>query len=456
MNNRLSKSSRNPFRWIFIGLGMVTPVYGQIAESQYEVPQGLVQGGAFIDLFQPVPLVGKLRSDVWGDDNVIPRDVLNGIEDDEYSYWGGNIVIGEDGKNHMFVCRWPENHVRGDKSGHFTWWDSTVVHAVSENPLGPYTVVEEIGKGHNPEAYQVADGTWYIGVMGPWAYRADSLNGTWEKIPATFDDPDLKGYLIENRTYAPRDDGSVLMMNKCGHLFVSEKGNEDFKQLSDKSVYPSLTGDFHLEDPIFWKDEIQYHLIVNDCRGRVAYYLRSPDGLNWKWTPGHAYNLDVMTHTDGTSEKWFKLERAKVRQDQYGRVTHMNFAAIDCPKDQDVANDNHSSKNVVLPLTVPRRMVILNKEPINEDTLQIKVKILAEEGFDPHKDINLKSLKFGAPEEVDFGRGCVAVDARKSGKDAIVTFDGSGNGITKDNFAAKMIGRMKDGELAFGYASLPK
>ena len=67
---------------------LVGPLQGQSGVSTYHVPQGLVRGAAFIDRFLPVPLQGELRSDVWGAEQVIPRDVNNGIEDDEYSYWG--------------------------------------------------------------------------------------------------------------------------------------------------------------------------------------------------------------------------------------------------------------------------------------------------------------------------------------------------------------------------------
>jgi hypothetical protein len=130
---------------------MAVPLCGQTAKSTYVVPDGLVRGGAFIDCFLPVPLRGPLRSDVWGADNVIPRDVDNGIEEAVYSYWGGNIVAGDDGRNHLFVCRWPEGSKKSEeRQGHSLWWSSTVVHAVSDDPLGPYRVLEETRPGHNP------------------------------------------------------------------------------------------------------------------------------------------------------------------------------------------------------------------------------------------------------------------------------------------------------------------
>ncbi|PAY16812.1 hypothetical protein CKO51_24560 [Rhodopirellula sp. SM50] len=427
-------------------------LYGQTGESSYKVPDGLIHGGAFIDRFLPVPVIDGLESDVWGADSVIPRDADNGIEDAEFSHWGGKIITGEDGKEHLFVCRWPENERRGKREGHRLWSSSSVVHAVSDHPLGPYKVIEEIGKGHNPEIYRRKDGTFVIGVMGEKAYKAKTLVGPWTQIPTgfIFKDQDLNK---TNRTYVPREDGSLLMMNKNGYVFISEDGEEQFTQVTEKSVFPKIKN--HFEDPVIWKDEVQYHLIVNDWYTRKAFHMRSADGIEWKWDPGYAYDTSIMTHDEGTTENWFKFERPKVRQDQFGRATHMNFAAIDVVKKDDLAGDTHSSKNVVIPLVVPRRLELLSEGPLSAKTYKIRVKILAEEGFNPQTDVDVKSLMFGAPEQVDFGNGCKVIDSEASGSDLIVTFSGKGNGITKDNFAAKLIGKNSKGALLFGYANLP-
>lgn len=424
---------------------------GKSGKSQYKVPDGLVFGGAFIDRFLPVPIHDGLESDLWGAENVIPRDAHNGIEDAEYSYWGGNIIKGDDGKEHLFVCRWPENHIKG----HHIWWNSNVVHAVSAQPTGPFQVVEIIGKGHNPEIYQTKDGIYVIGVIGG-AYISESLNGPWEHIEVLHDSFPVKGKVnLTNKTYILREDGSVLMMTKRGQIYVSKDGIKHFKQITTNLVYPPVKG-ARFEDPVIWKDEVQYHSIVNDWYGRTAFYLRSPDGIHWKWAPGKAYDPSIMRHTDGTREDWYKFERPKVRQDKYGRVTHMNFAVIDTAKDEDKGSDNHSSKNVVIPLTIPRRLSILNGEAITQETREIRVKIIAEDGFDPQKDIDLQSLIFGAPELVNFGKGCGPVDAEPSGSDVIIKFTGKGHGITADNFTAKLIGRTKKGDLLFGYSKLPE
>jgi hypothetical protein len=75
--------------------------------------------------------------------------------------------------------------------------------------------------------------------------------------------------------------------------------------------------------------------------------------------------------------------------------------------------------------------------------------------FNPQTDIDFNSLRFGDPEEVNYGRGCKLLKTEKSGKDMLVTFDGVGNGIMDDEFAAKLLGKTTAGKLLFGYARLP-
>ena len=64
-------------------------------------------------------------------------------------------------------------------------------------------------------------------------------------------------------------------------------------------------------------------------------------------------------------------------------------------------------------------------------------------------------MRFGDPEEVNYGRGCKVIKTEKSGNDLLITFDGAGNGIKEDEFAAKLLGKTSTGKLLFGYARLP-
>lgn len=408
----------------------------------------LVPGGRFADRFLAMP-DGKLSSDTWGADCVKPRFVDNGIEDRERSYWGGNILKGEDGKYHQFVCGWREDSPKG----HHEWPRSIVYHAVSDNSIGPFTIRDTVGPGHNPEAFRTRSGQYVIYVIDHY-YLADRLEGPWTRHEFTFDPRDRK--IIEglsNLTFAQREDGSYLMICRGGGVWISRNGLSTYNQISDGRIYPPVEGEF--EDPVVWRDSVQYHAIVNDWLGRIAFYMRSKDGVRWVTDPGEAYMPGIAVHKDGTKEDWFKYERIKILQDAQGRAVQANFAVIDTLKNEDKPNDRHSSKNIGIPLNPGLLMTLLDPNPITPQTKEIRLLIQAEPGWNPQTEIDVASLRFGASTEVNFGRGSRAIRTEKSGKDLIVVFEGAGHGITADEFAPKLIGKKRNGEMIFGYTRLP-
>lgn len=410
---------------------------------------GLIKGSLFIDRFLPIPTLGKLSSEIWGAKGVIPRYVDNGIEDDEWSYWGGNIKQDEKGNYHLYVCRWREDSPKG----HMEWPRSEVIHAISNNSLGPFKYQETIGKGHNPEIYQIKDGRYVIYVNNGY-YISTSLNGPWQYANFEYDQRNRPVFdHMANHTFTQREDGSYIMVCRGGGIWLSESGLPPFYEVSEKSVYPPYDGRY--EDPVVWRTNIQYHMIVNDWLGRIAYYLRSKDGINWKVEPGEAYMPGIAKYKDGTKVDWYKFERIKVLQDKYGRAIQANFAVADTIKKQDKGSDHHSSKNIGIPLTIGRLITILDQEKIDSSTKTIRVKIEAEKGFNPHKDINIKSLRFGSSEKVNYGGGSKVLKTEKSGDDLIITFNATENGLNDNNFTAKLLGRTRKGKLLFGYARLP-
>ena len=442
---------RSLFKFALLGVMFLIShsSFSQITERERPAEwKQLVKGARFMDRF--LPMKGNvLSSDTWGADCVLPRYVDNGIEDGIWSYWGGNIRKGEDGKYHLFVCGWLEC----SRKGYMEWPNSYVFHTVSDNLTGPFKPVRIIGKGHNPEMFRAKDGRYVVYVIDG-RYVSDDLNGKWEYGKFDFNARDRR--IIEglsNLSFAQREDSSYVMVCRGGGIWVSRDGLSEYNQLTDKRVYPDVDGRF--EDPVIWRDHIQYHLIVNDWLGRIAFYLRSKDGVNWVVDPGEAYMPGVAVHADGQVEDWFKYERLKVYQDEYGRAIQANFAVIDTLKNEDKPFDHHSSKNISIPLNPGLLLTILDEKPIISGTKTIRVKIQAEEGFNPQKDIDVNSLRFGASEEVNYGRGCQVLTTENAGKDLIVTFNGKGNGITKDEFAPKLIGKYKDGRMLYGYARLP-
>jgi len=411
--------------------------------------KNIATGARFMDRFEPLASQGKRKSDTWGEDAVKPRDIKLGIEDPDWSYWGGNIVVGDDGKYHQFVCRWPENNPKG----HGAWPKSELVHAVSDHSFGPFKVQEAIGRGHNPEIYRLSDGRYVCYVIGAY-YLGKTINGPWERKKFEFDARDRRVVAgLTNLTFAQRNDGSFLMINRGGGAWVSRDGLGPWEQVTQGSNYPKVKGAY--EDAVVWRTEIQYHMIVNDWRGRIAYHLRSKDGASWKVDSGEAYQPGIAVYADGQKEDWYKYERVKILQDQHKRAIQANFAVIDCPKREDQAKDNHSSKNLPIPLTPGRLLTLLNVEISTDQTKEIRLRISAEKGFNPHTDIDLESLRYGAPEEVDFGRGSSLLKTEKVGKDLIAVFSAIGNGFSDHNFAGKLLGQTSKGKLLFGYSRLP-
>ena len=421
-------------------IGVVSFVHAQAVERTLpESWQHLVPGGAFIDRFEPSLAKGPLTRDCWGADGVKPRDVLNGIEDAKYSYWGGNIRRDEKGKYHLFVARWLESQAKG----HMYWHWSDVCHAVADCKEGPFKPLGDLGRGHNPEVFRCKDGSWCVYVING-CYRAPTLDGPWKYGKLVLLGLDGKPTRdVTNYSFAERPDGSVLAVCRHGNIWLSPDGLAPFVRQTERSVYPAINITT-FEDPVLWRDEVQYNLIVNDWMGRVAWYLTSPDGIGWRVMPGKAYGIDfaAVRTPDGTvtTNHWFKYERIHIYQDEYGRAVQANFAVIDVLKRSDLGNDTHSSKNITVPLNPGRRASVV-RQTASGWTIRIK----SEPGFDARKDVDVKSLTFGDPVEVAFGRGVKALGSTPVGNDLDVTFPPS----VLVGPIGKILGRETGGRLLF-------
>ena len=283
------------------------PTSWEHAATEYTAPAGLVRGAAFIDRLLPMPVDSPLRADVWGGDNVKPRNAANGLEEPDWSYWCMS-VFPHGGKEHMFATRWPE----AAEKGHMAWPQSSIVHAVADKATGPFKVIREIGPGHNVMHYQTRDGTHVLYVIGR-AYKSHSLDGPWEQF------------------------------------------------------------------------ELQYH-------------------------------------TRGFEE---------------------------------VVMSNHNSKIIALPMVMERRLEILPGPPAASGAAEIRIRHKAEAGFQPAADLDLESLRFGAPSAVDFGGGLQVLKSERAGADLILTFAEGEAGFTPDDFVGKLLGRDKRDGLVVGFARLP-
>ncbi|MFY0601250.1 MAG: glycoside hydrolase family protein [Cyclobacteriaceae bacterium] len=455
MTLKLTPSSLKLCQLLFL-IATINSGFAQITDR--ELPKewdSLIYGGQFSDRFLPIPIIGDITDRTWGVSGVIPRDISNGIEHPDWSYWGGRYFQSEDGKYNGFICRWSEN----DPKGHFAYHESEIVWVQSDNPIGPYKPVgEPIGLGHNPNVFRLNDGRWVVYTIGKgydvFYYISKTLNGPWSTDRFQFDLRDREQlFPMVNVSFSKREDGAFLAVPRAGDIWISQTGISTYHRLTNDRVYPPIEGKF--EDPVIWKDHIQYHVIVNDWLGRIAYHLRSKDGVKWKTDPGKAYFPGISIYEDGTQTNWYKYERIRVLQDEYGRAIQANFAVIDSTKHSDLQDDNHSSKNISIPLVKDRFLKLLNKEKIDESTKEIKVLLSAEEDFNPIKEVDVSSLRLGASEQVNFGNGCRLITSKKKGKDLLLVFDARGHGLNADNFAIKLLGKTKNGKLLTGYAKLP-
>lgn len=433
----------------------------------------MVSGASFSDLILPMPIHKEgLRFDLWGAKSVLPRDPENGIEDPNWSYWGGHPVKDKDGKYHMLVVRWPANATKG----HWDWPNSTVASTVSDRPDGPYRVIRqtaydyENGLGHNADVVLLNDGSYLLYALIkfiPHLFKSQSMSGPWKhlgvlKVDTTNCHEIPKNYYRFGRNLSgvQLKDGRILFVTKAGAMMISE-GTDPLgpykvltAPLQGNKIIPEKYRNSNYEDPVIWKDEVQYHMIINAFSDFRAIYLRSPDGIHWKFNPGTAYTPNNTLYDNGQQTHWYKLERPHIIQDEYGRAIDLSLAAIDVPKEDDLPHDIHNSKNIILPLVVPKRLKILNNAPIDSTTKMIRVLVISEPGFNAQKDIDLSSVRFGASEEVNYGRGCKVADTINQGKDLLIEFNGVGNGITKDDFVCKLLGKTNSGQLLSGYARI--
>ena len=433
----------------------------------------IVDGASFSDLILPMPMGKGLTRDTWGGDNVLPRDVDNGIESPDWTYWGGRPTFDKsDGRFHMLVVRWPESAIKG----HWEWPLSTVAHTVADNPIGPYRVVKDIaydykdGLGHNADIIKLRDGTFALYSLIDWVptiFTSKTMNGPWTRLgevkvhwQAMCPEESHRDYqFYRNLSGVQTEDGRIIMVTKFGAMMVSDSGllgpyEVVTKTVSQNMTIPERYRKSNYEDPVIWQDEVQFHLLINAFLDKRAIYLRSGDGIHWVFDPGLAYTKDFTVYENGVRNVWDKLERPHVIQDEFGRATHLSLAVIDVPKHLEYGNDNHNSKNLIIPLRLTRRMEMLNSDSITNETKTIRILIKGEKGFNPSEELDLSTLKLGASIEVNYGRGCRIVASESRGNDLYVEFDGKGHGLKASDFACKLIGRTKKGALVVAYSKV--
>jgi len=330
---------------------------------------------SLIDYFLPMQPQGPLVSEgIWGERNVLPRDVKNGLESEDWCYWDGRLVEDDDGKVHFFGCRWDQ------KFSHADGWKrhSKAIHAVADSVMGPYEDKGEMwphwqqGEGCNVIGLRMHDGRWAAVTSETTegeVFAADSPGGPWQllgkiKVDLNGFDEGLARYTnpaqpsfghMSNVKILLRPDGRYMLIGRSTAPMISEDGIlGPYKIVNDRIYrpYPELPQTRN-EDPTIWYSGGLYHIVYNHWPSKTSHHFTSEDGLS-AWTyRGIAFRKGVdkvFRYPDGTVNDWTFVERMTAHVDEdSGHVTHFIFSVIDVGKGQDRGDDNHRSKNVVVP-----------------------------------------------------------------------------------------------------------
>jgi hypothetical protein len=350
---------------LLLGAALATASVGHSQPSQNQVTikpaVPTSTGKTFIDYFLPMPIHGSLTKDAWGAPNVLPRDPKNGLEDTtmkQWCYWDGQIIKGPDGRYHMFASRWDQS------TGHRGWGNSLAVHAVSDSLTGPYVdkglcFPDSVGgKGHNVTALVMPDGRYAIVVSETRpgdVFISKSLDGPWEhlgQITVERGEYTERDARLSNISIMLRPDGDFMIVPRSGTIWISKTGILGPYKIVAPSAYTAIqaTRLNAIEDPVVWYSGGLYHIIANSFGARKAYHLTSKDGITGWTQRGLAYDptVDFVRYTDGTVNRWNKLERPGVYIEN-GHVAAFTLAVIDVPKNEELGNDNHGSKVIVIP-----------------------------------------------------------------------------------------------------------
>ncbi len=374
-----------PLFCILLLLGC-TPKTEQEPKNELEVNSTKTLIDFFLSLEQQGPLVSE---GIWGDDAVIPRDIKNGLEGKsevdektgevllkDWCYWDGSILKDDDGKYHMYACRWSQEFHHG------TGWtvDSKGVHAVSDSLWGPYEDLGLLwpewkgGKGANVIGLKMHDGRYALvtsEIVPGQVFVSNNPNGPFELLGDFIIDPNgyypgwgryneldtgaLKGGTVGNLANVmiiQRPGGGYMMVARhCVPMVSEDNILGPYKMMGDKA-WLGVEGipQYNMEDPTVWYSDGLYHIVVNFHGADTSYHLTSEDGYhNWK-NRGLAFHRDrhVFRHKDGTVEDWYTVQRPTVYM-QDSIVKAFNFSVLDVHKGQDIGDDENGSKIIVIP-----------------------------------------------------------------------------------------------------------
>ncbi len=305
---------------------------------------------------------GKSFADQW-------EYVGIAVEEPGYTIWGTSPIMGEDGKVHLFVARWPcEFKVDPGWRTH-----SEIAHYVGESPEGPFVFSDVAVKGdidgvkggkapcnpaihkvknnkvyapHNPAVHKVDSlyALFYIVNTGIEKHPSNqyiclsvssSLYGPWEKVgdngkiltPPT--NPDYWNYKasngVNNPAFLQHPDGGYFLYFKSEKarmgLAVAENLEGPYVQLP----FPVTVNNRNIEDGYAFMYKGKFALLTTDNHGIIesggGILWTSEDGIHFDTYEKGFHRINDYTNVDmkkvavhyGTkNRKYAKFERPQV------------------------------------------------------------------------------------------------------------------------------------------------
>lgn len=287
-----------------------------------------------------------------------PRTAV--LEEDGYIVWGASMVQAKDDMCHLYYCRW--KGTLGD------WYKtSEIVHATSDNPLGPF-ISQEVVLTREPEAENwwcgvssfnpnvvEFDGKYYLYYTGSNGLNfpiiqpdgsfktskngtvitqrigvavADNPAGPWKRMKEPLIELSEEGFGSQmncNPAVARDDDGNYVMVYKCSAgkkvgIFLSvataEKPTGPFIK-SNKKIIVTPGTNFAAEDPFLWFQNDKFQCVVDDQKGVLSgekslVRFESVDGFNWVKAEPFVLSRCQIPWEDGEIEKTHHLERPQI------------------------------------------------------------------------------------------------------------------------------------------------
>lgn len=258
------------------------------------------------------------------------------IEDENYTLWGSAPILGEDGKIHVFVARWPEKNVDP------AWRKSSeIAHYVAESPEGTYTFSDVAVKGtriegdwdrfapHNPEIRKFGDTYVLLYIansdymqpphpknQGTGMLVSKSPYGPWKKVgenglilsPELF--PDSWVAQSQNGMVNP----TMLKVGDKYHIYFKARVNNHSEfglAISDQiegpyQVYeePITNNKTSIEDASSFSMDGKHYLITTDNHGENTGIQGG--GILWESTDGIHFSLDQSSLAYDLIPAYFK------------------------------------------------------------------------------------------------------------------------------------------------------